>query len=326
MNSETSPDERGALPSWWQLGAGGLATASALVWLVAVVTMSSAWGTNGLLPTDGQLDAAADASYWAFLWEVISGIAGNLAGLIPEVAPAVVMPVVVPAVGAWLTRRREVVRARLGLATVAAWGVVFALAGMLTTVVVGPVPRHLPWLMAGTLGVAALIAALLALRSQPEPFRLELARSRLVAAAAIVLWGLGQVAAAMVHRILSPGLGASAATDGEWLAHLVGFQLPGLLALVAIVVVVCRRDTLLAVPAATVVAIQAVMSLSERLAPPTPHRETALPEIVGIPVDAAVHATAAAIVVAAVAGLILAARTEWHARTGGSVHAGSFPR
>lgn len=326
MSSEPSTDASdGALRSRWQLAAAGLAAAAALVRLVAVV--NSSWPATGLLPTDGRLDAAAETSYWAFLWEVAGGTAGNVAGLLAQVAPAVVLPVVVPAVGAWLAQRREPIRARLGLATVATWGGLFALAGMVSTVLAGSVPRLSSWLLAGTLGVAALAAALWALRVHPGSWRLETPTTRAVAAAAIAVWGMAGVAVAGLQRASVPE--ALAAAQPAWFDHLIRFQLPGLVAVLAVAVVVWRRDTLLAVPAAVVVAIQAVVSLIERWARPTspadPRFEPTLPEIAGIPVDAAVEALGAAVVVAAAAGLVVAARAEWHNRRLGSVPAESSP-
>lgn len=328
MNTEPSTDAPyGALRSWWQLGAAGLAVASALVWLVAVVTMTSSWEATGLLPADGQLDAAAGASYWAFLWQVAGGIAGNLARLLAEVAPAVVLPIVVPAVGAWLARRREPVRARLGLATLVAWGGLFALVGMVSTVV-GPVPRHPPWLVAGTLGLAALAAALQALRVHPGPSWLGAPTTRTVAAAAIAVWGMARLAAAVLYQALASVPGAPAPAESAWLDQLVGFELPGLVAVLAVAVVVWRRDTVLAIPM-VVVAIQAVMSLTERWAPATsptgPRFEPTLPEIAGIRVDAAVEGLGAVIIVAAAAGLVGAARAEWYNRRLGSVPAERSP-
>lgn len=317
MSSEAPVDRSAALRSGWQLAAGGLAAASALTRL----SMTAAGRTSRLLPADGHLDAAADASYLAFMWEVVAGTVGNVAGLLAEAAPAVVVPVVVPTVGAWLALQRESVRARLGLATVAAWGVMVGLATLVGTLAVGPVPQHLPWLVTGALGTAALVAALLALRAHPGSFRCEAPLMRAVAMAAIAVWGVAQVAAVVLPRLLlSPAVGSVAPTDGEWFGRVVGLQLPGLVAVLAIAVVVWRSDVLLAGPAATVVAVRAVMSLPNQLASPLasapgPRREANLPEIAGLPVDAVVHAIAALIVIVAVAGFVLVARAEWHART-----------
>lgn len=324
MSAEQPADQRGReLRSGWHWAAAGLAAGSVLVWLVGVPTITSLWRRSGFLSAGGQLDAAAEASYGAFLWEVVSGIAGNVVGVFAEIAPAVVLPVMVPAVGAWLALRHRPVRAQLGLATVAAWGVAFVLPGMVTAVAVGPTPRHLPSLGAGTLGIFALVAALVALRARPGWLWLQAPSMRAVGAAAIVLWGVGRAAAAVSDRVLSPAIGASVSTPLPWFGDVLGMHLPGLVAMLAIATVVWRRDALLAAPAATVVAVQAVMSLIERLAPPAspagPQREPALPEIAGVPVDVAVLAIAAAIVVAATVRLALAARAEWHDRTASSL-------
>lgn len=324
MSSEEPADQRGGeLRSWWDWATAGLAAGSALVWLVGVPAITSFWRRSGFLPADGQLDAAAEASYGAFLWEVASGIAGNVVGFFAEIAPAVVLPVIVPVVGVWLALRDRPVRAQLGLATVAAWGAAFVLPGMVTAVAVGPTPRHLPSLVAGTLGMFALAAALLALRVRPGCLRLEAPSMRTVGAAAILLWGVGRAAAVVLDRVLSPAIGASASTQPPWFGEVLGMHLPGLVAMLVIATVVWRRDALLAVPAALVVAVQAVMSLIERLAPsarpPGPQRGPALPEIAGVPVDVAVLAIAAAIVVAATVRLALAARAEWHDRTASSL-------
>lgn len=323
MSSEAPVDRSAALRSWWQLAAGCLATATALTRL----SMTSAGRTSRLLPADGQLDPAADASYWAFMWEVVAGTVGNVAGLLAEIVPAMVVPVVVPIIGAWLALQREPVRARLGLATVAAWGVMFGLATLVATLAIGPVPQHLPWLATGTLGTAALVAALLALRAHPGPFRLEAPLMRTVAMAAIAMWGVAQVAAVVLPRlVLSPAVGSFAPTDGEWFDRVIGLHLPGLVAVLAIAVVVWRYDVLLGGPAATVVAVQAAMSLPDQLASPLAsapgaRQEAALPEIAGLPVDTVVHSIAALMVIAAVAGFVLAARAKWHAHTEESAHA-----
>lgn len=132
-----------------------------------------------------------------------------------------------------------------------------------------------------------------------------------------------------MHRTLASVPGAPAPVEPAWFAHLVSVELPGLVAVLVIAIVVWRRDTLLAVPATVVVAIQAVVSLTERWAPPTSPAdsrfEPTLPEIAGIPVDAVVEALGAAVVVAAAAGSVVAARAEWHKRKLGSVPAESSP-
>lgn len=306
MGTDSLSDTEPAIAkSRWALLAGAFAGVSALIWLAWLPT------TVTWLPADSELSSAATASYWEFMWTVLSGFARSLGDLFSDVGPVLLPHVAVPAAGVWLVIRGDALRRWLGVVTLAAWGALFQLVGLMGAGVAGLRPLHLPSLAAGILGVGTLVAALLALRAHRASYPVG-SRPRRAVAAAIVLWTVGHATAMLLLaaqlseavRIGPPGPG--------WPISGVIALAPPVLVLLAIAVVVWRYDSLLVVPAAVVVALHGLVQLAERALPdsalPEPPSIEPLPEVAGITIDAGIEVAALSVLLVAVAWLVLAAR------------------
>lgn len=166
---------RSAAVRQWEQIAAGLAVAAALAWLVSRLV----GGPGGL----GQ-------------------------------ASGVVTNIVVPAVAAWWAARRRAPHGPLGLAALAAWGAAFHLPALLGALVLpGPGPpagagpgawAALGRILPSGVAVAALVAALLALRARGDRRSLGAPGPRRGAAVAILLWGAAEAAAAVLRASAAP--------------------------------------------------------------------------------------------------------------------------
>lgn len=171
--------------------------------------------------------------------------------------------VALPAVAAWLAMRRGPVRAGLGLAAVATWAVLVlpaVVAGVLRVIAHSPTPWLTVHITTDVLAVAALVAALVALRGRAVPARLDAPGARRLAAAGIVALGLATIATWFLTSVYVPGQiplpGPLETTGGlAWLAQ----PWLTLLVLLGLAAVVWRRDSLLVVPAVVVAGVQEVV-------------------------------------------------------------------
>lgn len=121
-------------------------------------------------------------------------------------APEAVSRVAVPGVGVWLAATGQTRRARLGLGTLAAWGVVFHAPSLLAVLVLvvaePPVGQEVMAALFAVgwrgLPVAVAGAALLALRTGGDRSVLEMAGRRRAAALGIALWALAGLGVVLV--------------------------------------------------------------------------------------------------------------------------------
>lgn len=183
------------------------------------------------------LDVASDGMVLA---EVFQGV------------PTAVTQLVVPTTGVWLVTRRQVPHVPLGLAVIATWGAVVHLPPLVGAVAFQPPMR---FLVPSALAVAALVAALLALRARWDRYALAAGTLRRTAAAAIGGWGLALVGGFLLHvpgwRLLPPELWGPAPFP------VLAGPLLALAVLLVVAAVVWRRASLTAVPAVLVVTASA---------------------------------------------------------------------
>lgn len=261
----------GSLRSRWQSVAAGLAGAGALAWLAGRVV--------------AVLDQGADLSQAA------------------HQTPVVLLNVAVPAWGAWLALRHDPRRVRLGLAMVATWGAAFHLPP-LVSVLTFSLGNGLPGpglsfalrdVLPSAVAVAALVAALLALRAAGNRYALNAPRVRKVAAAAIAVAALAPLATLAMDWPQFP----TPFFAGPLLSFLVSL---------AIAAVVWTRDSTTVVPAVLVLTLGALvtalttglqMALAMRAgAPAAAGRRPPDPDLLLIQVAAAALLTAAALLLA----------------------------
>lgn len=255
------------------------------------------------------------------------GVSGDVGpGGVPVALAGIGLYGAVPLVAAWLATRRDAPRAPVGLAMVATWAVVghvaplWALLAATSAGLVG-LDGALASLVAppgAAVPLVTLLGAVHAVRVRDDPRRVHVPRWPKATAVAIVGWVLALAAPALwpVLRSLP-----AAQQPVEPLATGGGASVLLLVGLGAIAWFVARRDTLLIVPAAVVVAAVAVLtSLGHAAAVLTASAPAGEPAVAGrIPESGlvvGVEVITAGALAAATWRLALAARDAWRQQPG----------
>lgn len=269
----SSVEQRTSTRSWWPWLAVWLAVAAVLVWPLQV-------GVRMLIPVE--VDSAA---------------------LVPGLLDAIPL-----CVGVWLASRRDVRRARLGLALVASWAALRYLSqlmGLLATLsefdsALSVGLKLLPLV----LGAAALAAALLALRTFPGGVALGAVGRRKLGAVAVVVW-----AAAGPGLSGVTGMGQSSPLSALPMSGSATLELAFVPVWLIIAAVVWRHDDIAGVVPVAVIAVGALLSVPATVF--RPGRTEMGVQALGADMTAWVRLAAAGVLFAAAVMLVVAARRAW---------------